>query len=521
MRKLIVGVIALLALLLPLRLFAQAAIWQDVSPNSITTSGKRLIVPDTYRTVRLNRDALMEVLARAPMEFTAAAKNNPVLLSIPMPDGKMAHFRINQSPISAPNRDGKPSTFQSYSGQGTDDRTATLRCDISPAGFHAQILSGGESVYVDPFAENDLVNCISYYRRDLRRQGAAPECFFGLPESFSLPPTSGRVRPSIANGSVLRTVRSAFAATAEYTTFFRQAGDSDAQAKDRALVAIKVTLNRVNGIWEKDAAVRYVLLADPTELTIIYTDPNTDPYTNDNASTMLGENQTSLDAVIGDANYDIGHVFATSAGGVGAGGVCVTGNKARGVTGLPMPVGDPFDVDFVAHEVVHQWAGNHTFNAGMGGNCTAGNRNAATAWEPGSGGTLASYAGICGDSNLQKNSDDHFHGGTILEILDWLTNTATCAGQVPNGNTPPTVTVPASFTIPRNTPFTLTASGSDPDGDMLTYTWEEFDLGAASPPETDDGTRPILRPFKPTTSPSKTFPSLTYILNNANNPPPT
>ena len=514
----------LLVLLMPLAASAQKAIWQDVSPDSITTNGRRLIVPDSYRTVRLDRDALLQLLARAPMEFTAAAKKNSVVLSIPMPDGKMARFRIQQSPFSAPGPSGKPSTFRSFSGQGIDDPTATLRCDISPAGFHAQILSSGESVYIDPFAENDLVNCISYYRRDARRQGTRPECFSGLPESLQLPRPPVLSQPNTANGTMLRSVRSAFAATAEYTTFFRQMGDTDAQAKDRALLAIKVTLNRVNGIWEKDAAVRFVLRADPTELTIIYTNPATDPYTNNNASLLSNENQLNLDNVIGDANYDHGHVFSTSPGGEGTAGVCVTGDKAKGVTGSDMPVGDPFDVDFVAHEIIHQWNGNHTFNAAMGGQCTSGmngNRNAGTAWEPGSGGSLASYAGICDASNLQRNSDDYFHGGSILEILNWATTTGTCAAQTATGNTPPTVTAPASFTIPRNTPFTLTATASDPDGDTLTYGWEEFDLGAASPPETDDGTRPILRPFKPTTSPSRTFPSLTYILNNANVPPAT
>lgn len=515
-------IIAAFLALLPLGASAQApALWQDVKESSIAVTGDRTVRPTAYRTVRVNRDALAQLLAQAPMEFTEAAKNTTVVLSIPLPDGKMARFRIQRSPISAPNPDGKPSTFESYSGQGIDDPTATLRCDLSPAGFHAQILSAGESVYVDPFSADDPVNCISYYRRDARRPGAQPKCFVDFAKSFALPKTLESARPNAANGSVLRTVRSAFAATAEYTTFFRQAGDTDAQAKARALNAMKVTLNRVNGIWEKDAAIRYVLLPDATQLTIIYTDPNTDPYTNDNASTMSDENQASLDNVIGDANYDLGHVFATAPGGVGTAGVCVTGNKAKGVTGSATPVGDPFDVDFVAHEIIHQWDGNHTFNAGAGGECTAANRNAATAWEPGSGASLSSYAGICAEANLQRNSDDYFHGGSILEILNWLGNTATCAGQTVTGNTPPTVTAPASFTIPRSTPFTLTAVGNDPDGDILTYGWEEFDLGAASPPETDDGTRPILRPFKPTLSPSRTFPSLTYILNNANNPPAT
>ncbi|MDQ6655423.1 MAG: M12 family metallo-peptidase, partial [Verrucomicrobiota bacterium] len=523
MRKLSV---VLVILFTSLRGFAQTPLWQDVSPDTVTVNIRRVIVPDSYRAVRMDGNALRALLAQAPMEFTEAAKAKSIVLPLPMPNGKMARFRVQQSPISAPNPSATSSDFLSFSGQGIDDPTATLRCDISPAGFHAQILSTGESVYVDPFSMNDQVNCISYFRRDFHPSGERPSCF--APELLrSQVATFARQQKQegsveVANGSMLRSYASAFAATGEYTTFFRQPGDTDPQAKARALLAIKTTLNRVNGIWGRDVAVRYVLLSDPQELSIIYTDGATDPYTNSNANALLNENQTNLDNVIGDANYQHGHVFATSPGGVGGGAVCVTGQKAQGATGLPSPVGDPFDVDFVAHEIIHQWQGGHTFNEGMSGQCTGGpmgNRTPMTAFEPGSGSTVASYAGTCDSANLQAMSDDYFHSGSIAEILSFAANTATCATQTPTGNTPPTVTAPASFTVPQNTPFTLTASASDPDGDMLTYSWEEIDLGAASPPNSDDGTRPLFRPYKPTASPSRTFPSLPYILNNANTPP--
>ena len=512
---------------------AQTGLWQDVSRNAMTAAAAPRIEPGSGRVVRLNQTILRDLLARAPMEFTPAARAAQVVITIPMPDGSFARFRIQESPISMPEPSGKPSEFRSYSGQGIDDPTATLRFDISSAGFHAQIISSGQSVYVDPYSVGDTTNYISYWKGDLRKgaagDAARPECLAS--DILASQSASALAHPDhgggsgggggeSANGSKLRPYRTAIAATGEYTTF-HAGGSTGDEAKTKALNAMKVTMNRVNGIWERDAAIRYVLLPDAEQFKIIYLDANTDPYTGNDASAQAEENQASLDAVITDANYDIGHVFSTAPGGVGAAGVCVTGGKARGATGSPTPMGDAFDVDYVAHEIIHQWGGNHTFNDNANSQCGGGNRTAPGAYEPGSGSTLASYAGICGPANLQKNSDDYFHSGSIAEIMAFAISTATCAQQTDTGNTPPTVTAPTEFTIPRSTPFTLTAAANDADGDTITYGWEQFDLGNPSPPETDDGTRPIFRPYKPTTSPSRTFPSLPYILNNANNPPAT
>jgi hypothetical protein len=478
-------------------------IWQFVEESSIISSGKRQIVPQIYRTARVNETGLKQALDQAPLEFTKEAQSNNSTLDLPMPDGSFSTFRIEMSPIMEAPLAAQYPEIKTYRGQGIDDPAATARFDLTPAGFHAMVLSERGTVYVDPYAKDDTTNYISYFKHDYRNEAKALSCFFteddNVPQGVSQPEA-----PNVLNGTILRTYRLALAATGEYTVF---TGGTVATA----LAAMTTTVNRVDGIYERELAVRMVLIAN--ENLIIYTNGNTDPYTNNNGVTMLGQNQANLDAVIGTANYDIGHVLSTGGGGVAGLGVVCTGSKARGVTGSPSPVGDGFDVDYVAHEMGHQFGGSHTFN-GTTSNCN-GNRSSSAAYEPGSGSTIMAYAGICGSQNLQLHSDDYFHVKSLEQIAAFIGGNS-CDVETNTGNTLPTVTAGAAVTIPKSTPFALTASGNDPNGDALTYCWEEYDIGPSSPPDTDaDGSvRPIFRSFNPTTGPSRTFPKLSDVLNN-------
>ena len=481
------------------------ALWTDVNESTLSGVSERSITPAHYRTLALDKRMLEEVLFTAPLESRAGIKGGEAVLSLPLPEGGFGRFRVVESPIMAPELAAKFPEIKTYRGQGIDDPTATVRFDVTPAGFHAMILSPQGNVYIDPYSRKTTDHYISYLTAKSQRRGEAFTCAV---EGHAHPIPRRQVAAAKAvSGSTLRTYRLAVAATGEYTAFH---GGTVAQGQ----AAIVTAMNRVNGIYEREVAIRMVLVGNNNQL--VYTNSGSDPYTNNNGVTMLGQNQSNIDSVIGSANYDIGHVFSTGGGGVASLRVpCVNGSKARGVTGQSSPTGDPFWVDYVAHEMGHQWGGNHTFN-GNAGSCAGGNRNGSTAYEPGSGTTIQAYAGICGAQNTQNNSDDYFHGISLDEIISYSTtgNGNNCAVQTATGNGAPTVNAGASYTIPVNTPFELCGSATDPNGDSLTYGWEEFDLGPAGAPNSPSGNAAIFRSFDPSTSPCRTFPQLSDLLNN-------
>jgi hypothetical protein len=504
-------------------------VWQETDASSLQSSlAERTIVPKSYKTFSLNKTNLEAILRNAPVEFTAAAQNSAVILTLPMPDGTFSRFRIEKSPVVEAGLAAKyPELGETYRGQGIDDPTATVRFDLLPTGFHSMILSSFGTVLVDPyFAKGDTANYISYRKLDAPRTNDFI-CHFQNKESLSeiLSPEkllSGNFLPdyseeNVISGTQLRTYRLALAATREYTAAV--GGGTVAGA----LAAQVLIMNRVNGVYERDLAIHMNIVANNDQ--IVFT-AEPDGYTNDDGFAMLDENTAKLNAVIGSANYDIGHVFSTGGGGVAGLGVPCSGFKAEGVTGLGNPIGDAFAIDYVAHEMGHQWGADHTFNS-TNSNCGGGNRSGADAFEPGSGITIMAYAGICGTSDLDRHSIDTFHVKSLEDMVAYSqTGTGNaCAVTTASGNTPPTVT-PAggtSFNIPKQTPFALTATGTDANNDTLTYDWQEYDLGASTNaiPNTDapNNPRPIFRPYPATVGGTRFFPSLQYILNNANVPP--
>ncbi len=487
--------------------FAQS-LWNDVAESNIPMAGERRIEPSVYRTVWLNLAGIQEFLAGAPERFTPAAANLSDLpvLSLPMPDGRFSRFRLTESPVMAPELQAQYPQIRCYTGYGLDDATAFLKCDLTPWGFHAMVFSNETGTYsIDPYSHGDRENYVVYYKKDYPLPaGKSFICEVG--ETKKLDPQNPLQTPD-QGSCTLKAYRLALACTGEYAAYH---GGTVASA----LAAMNTSVNRVNGVYELEVAVTMSLVANNS--AIVYTNSATDPYTNSNGNTMLGQNQTTCDAVIGTANYDIGHVFSTGGGGVAYLGCVCSSNKAGGVTGSSAPVGDNFDIDYVAHEIGHQFGGNHTFN-GTAGSC-GGNVNANTRYEPGSGSTIMAYAGICGAQDVQAHSDAYFHAISLQEIGVFTFTGAgnNCDAVINSSNSKPTVNGGADRVIPKSTPFTLTAVGSDPNGNALTYNWEQMDnQSSTQPPVATSTGGPNFRSFTAISSPERTFPELDAILSNS------
>jgi len=483
-------------------------VWSNVRSNSFQPSASVQTLPDRYQALRMDVLSMRSILEAAPMQ---EARQLGVSLYLPMPDGSFRQFLVEYSPAMAPGLAERYPEITTYRAVAADDPVTTGRLDFTPLGFHAMLTGPEGTVFIDPASRDTKTDYVSYFKSDARRPEEPWYCLVeddGREATFPpIKPTQG-VGPTLPSGTQLRTYRAAVAATGEYTSFH---GGTVLAGQ----AAIVTAINRVNQIYNRDLAIHLELIANND--SVVYTNGATDPFTNNNGLTMLGENQANMDAVIGDANYDIGHVFSTGGGGVATlNSPCDTGSKARGVTGLPSPTGDVFYIDFVSHEMGHQFDGLHTFN-GSTGSC-GGNRSASAAYEPGSGSTIQAYSGICGAENLQSNSDINFHTHSFQEIINYTQSGEgnDCAAITATSNSVPIPDAGSAFTIPVGTPFMLTGSATDADGDSLTYSWEQYDLGAAGPPNTDDGSRPIFRSFPPSTSPTRLFPQLSDIVNNTN-----
>jgi hypothetical protein len=479
--------------------------WNSIAESSIPAVGKRLINPNVYLTYQLNINRLKATLSAA--KYPESIDYQPVYISLPKADGTFKTYEVYRNETMSLGLAEKFPEIRTYDGVATDKSGEVVKLDVTPQGFHAMTLIPGQSTeFIDPFTfgGGDIEHYQVYSKADFQSDKTF-ECHLQGVENDK--PANNETEKSFGN-CTKRTYRLAVSATGEYSAF--HGGTlSNAQA------AQVTTINRVNGVYMRDLAVTLTII--PNNNLIVYLTAGTDPFTNGNPNTMINQNQTNTDNVIGSANYDIGHVFGTNSGGLaGLGVVCMSGQKAKGVTGSGSPVGDAFDIDYVAHEMGHQFDGDHSFR-GNAGSCS-GNGNGPTAMEPGSGSTIMAYAGICSPQNVQNNSNDYFHGVNMSQMHTFINGGGNgCAVSSPIANqTAPNITSSSgNVTIPAGTPFALTATATDAEGDVLTYCWEQMNNQSSTQPPVATATGgPNFRSFSPVTSGTRYFPSLARLISN-------
>ncbi len=432
--------------------------WSGVpgEPAGRHAGNAQVIEASAMRTFTLDQDRIERTLEAAPGDTDELSRAHVV--SLPAPDGGFQRFEIAETPVMAPKLAELHPEIRTYAGKGVEDPAATVRITTSPLGFQASV-RGGElgSWYVDPVYRNDTSLYASYFGADLvNRHGPLTES-----EEIAADPgllagarrSGGRVA---SNGTQLRTYRLALLSDPTYATY--HGGGANVTAAKVALI------NRVDQIYEGELAIRLVLIANnnllnldtAAQMTGADGPCGTSPcFTTDQAAGCTGgtlsRNRIVIGQIIGASNYDIGHIiFGLSGGGVAGLGVVGDSGKARGCTGVTAPIGDFFAVDYVAHEMGHQFAGNHTFD-GTESNCSAGNRNPGTSVEPGSGSSIMAYAGICDRDDLQPHSDPYFSQRSFDEIVTYVTGSPGSINEIQS----------AAFTgFGAGDSFTLTYNGT-------------------------------------------------------------
>jgi subtilisin-like proprotein convertase family protein len=499
--------------------FSQNSIWKKIANTEVTSQVlARESHPSEFLLYTLNMEVLKANLASAPSR-NVVGQESSVIIPFPNPQGEMQNFKIFEASVMHPELAARHPEIQSYIGLGIEDKTATIRFSTTVFGLHTMAFSGKNGTsYIDPYSK-DLKNYMVYRKSSLttQRQFSCGTIGEVLDISEDAPVDLPLRR---ADNGLFKTYRLAMACTIEYAAFHVTAAGVGsgtlAQKKAAVLAAMNVTMTRVNSVFEKDMSLTMQIIANNESIINI----TSDNYDNSNTNfILLDQNQTQVDNIIGNANYDIGHVCSTGGGGVATlGCVCNSNTKARGVTGSFAPVGDPYDIDFVAHEIGHQYGANHTFNSDQGG--CSGNQSTSSAYEPGSGSTIMAYAGLCTPDDVQNNSDAYFHARSMIQMFALINGSANCAVAVPNGNTPPVVDAGLDYTIPFGTAFVLTGIASDADSDGLTYCWEQFNNQlSAQPPVATSTNGPNFRSRNPSNVPQRFFPVFSSVL--ANNLTPT
>ena len=483
--------------------------WSDASDSDWTVlrSEDQPIQPEAFRPIFITEADRVNTFLRSSASFKA---------SFPLPDGSQKTFTLTSVDQFHPALAKKYPHIRSYSGFDPDQPQHRIALSIGEKGVHAVYQSDRGEVYLDPYQQSSNERHMVYYTRDHHlpadlagnlRCGSAE---LSTTDLFNQPlGTPKSPLRSSADPVDLQVYDIAIATTGEYS-------QANGGTKASVLEAINVALTRINFVFVRDMAIRFRLIEENEE--VIYLNAEDDPYDDDNISALLSQNTTNLANVLGPDNYDLGHVFAGPCGGgtvgqAALGGTCNTQRKARAAS-CQIGANDRFYINVVAHEIGHQFNATHTFN-----NCppNEGQLSPISAYEPGGGSTIMSYADACGTQSFQNSADPYFHVHSLQQMYDYSRRStgSTCPEIESVDNTVPEVSIPITngTVIPVSTPFKLSATVSDVEAETITYCWEQYDLDPAqSSLGSPEGNDPSFRSYEPTVEPFRYFPRLFDII---------
>jgi hypothetical protein len=467
--------------------------------------------------VQLNFSNLSQRLLQSKTEKALGIgqlANSEAIINLPLPDNRFADFKMVEYLMVPEN---SKIDIWTYYGEKVGDPTVTCRVTLTKEKIMASINENGKIIIVEKSPSALLSDEYQVFVSANYEQ----ECELKVHSEKQGKISAGNGILNYSYGATLKTYRLALVITSE---FYAARGNSDPLVNSE-IVAI---VNNLNGIYEKEVAVRFTLVAPNNLISNFFY-----KYTGTTA-TLIGDLlniQNEVFSRFGSANLDIGHCLHSTGGGVAyLNGVCSSGFKAAALSGSTTSS----NVLLFAHELGHQFNANHTFNGNGSGNCGPSNRADNSAYEPGSGNTIMSYANLCSPSayNLTGGKVPYFHTKSLEDISTYITSGtgSTCGVSTTTSNIPPVVLAGSAYTIPKNTPFKLIGSGTDSDGDVLSFTWEQYDLAAVSDTgklgnkanslggdAVNSTTAPLFKTLQ-SANPIRSFPAMAYVLNNTNNP---
>jgi len=474
--------------------------WKNADINSTNRkTNPNLVLPTEFELFLLDTKQFRKVLKAVPKKGDADISNGHIIY-LPTSKGEVKSYRVLETPVFDEELSKKYPSIKSFTGQGVDDPSEIVKFSMSQLGFKCMHISvDSEYEYTESYAEEEGYYLV-YQRKDKLPESSHFECTLKDIAKDKLLNTNTR---SNVNDGINRTFRLVVSTTGEYTEYF---GGTVAGA----LAAINASITRVNAIFETDLNVTFELIA-ATE-NVIYTDASTDPYSPGNSffNVWSEEVQSILTDQVGAVNYDLGHLFGVAQHSGNAGyisSVCTDGEKGSAWSSSYTPEGDGFDVSLLCHEIGHQFGANHTWSY-------KDDEGFDAHVEPASGTTIMSYAGITKSANVQESHDPYFHAKSIQQMTDFI-NTISCQVEEDTGNTAPTVDAGLDYSIPSGTPFVLTGTAIDPDGDVLSYCWEQMDEDDALTkyPNVNATTGVAFRSLNPTSSNERVFPEIATVLD--------